>query len=63
MGHPEGFLNIKRKKGGYRAISERTKDYAEVEQTLNLEDRKQQAARCMDCGTPFWRMITRFSDW
>lgn len=53
MGHPEGFLNIKRKKGGYRAISERTKDYAEVEQTLNLEDRKQQAARCMDCGTPF----------
>ncbi len=53
MGNPKAFLNIKRKDGGYRPVYDRMNDYAEVEQTLNIEDRKQQASRCMECGVPF----------
>ncbi|NOY95121.1 MAG: glutamate synthase subunit beta [Chlorobi bacterium] len=53
MGDPKGFMTIKRKESGYRAKNERIYDYGEVEQTLNEEDRKLQASRCMDCGVPF----------
>jgi glutamate synthase (NADPH) small chain len=53
MGNPKGFMTIGRKPAGYRPMHERTKDYSEVEQTLDIKDRKDQAARCMDCGVPF----------
>jgi len=53
MGNPKGFIEIERKEGGYRPVSERIFDYGEVEQTLNESDRKDQASRCMDCGIPF----------
>ena len=53
MADPRGFINIQRKEGGNRPISERVDDYGEVEQTLNQEDRVLQASRCMDCGIPF----------
>ena len=53
MGDPKGFITIPRKESGNRPIQERINDYAEVEQTLNDKDRKDQAARCMDCGIPF----------
>lgn len=53
MGDITGFLNIKRKEAGNRPIHERVCDYSEIEQTLNSEDRMQQASRCMDCGIPF----------
>ncbi len=53
MGNPKAFLSIKRKEAGYRPIHERITDFAEVEQTLNEDDRKLQASRCMDCGVPF----------
>jgi glutamate synthase (NADPH/NADH) small chain len=53
MGDPKGFMKIARKDGGYRPVSERIYDYGEVEQTLDEGDRRQQAARCMDCGVPF----------
>jgi glutamate synthase (NADPH/NADH) small chain len=53
MGDPKGFIKIARKQGGNRPIDERIDDYGEVEQTLNEEDRKLQASRCMDCGIPF----------
>ena len=53
MGKPTGFMEISRKEGGYRPIQERIGDYGEVEQTLNEDDRKAQASRCMDCGIPF----------
>lgn len=53
MGDPKGFIKVSRKDGGYRPISERIDDYGEVEQTLNENDRKEQASRCMDCGIPF----------
>ncbi|MCM1517081.1 MAG: glutamate synthase subunit beta [Pseudoflavonifractor sp.] len=53
MGNPKAFLTIKRKEAGYRPISDRVRDYSEVEQTLNPEDRRLQASRCMECGVPF----------
>lgn len=53
MGNPKAFINIPRKNAGYRPINERIYDFGEVEQTLNREDRKLQASRCMDCGIPF----------
>jgi len=53
MGKPTGFMEISRKESGYRPIQERIGDYGEVEQTLNEDDRRAQASRCMDCGIPF----------
>lgn len=53
MGNPKAFLTIKRKEAGYRPVEERINDFGEVEQTLNTEDRREQASRCMDCGIPF----------
>ena len=48
MGNPKAFLTIPRKEAGYRIL-----DFSEVEQTLNSNDRRLQASRCMDCGVPF----------
>lgn len=47
------YINTKREKVQYRPLSERIKDYKEVEirRTDTLIDR--QAGRCMNCGTPF----------
>ncbi len=53
MGNPKGFIQIPRKTAGYRPQNERIYDFGEVEQTLNEQDRRDQAARCMDCGVPF----------
>ena len=53
MGDPKAFLHIPRQEAGYRPIHERITDFSQVEQTLNSNDRKLQASRCMDCGVPF----------
>ena len=53
MGNPKSFLTTSRKEAGYRPIHDRIHDFGEVEQTLNSNDRRQQASRCMDCGVPF----------
>ncbi len=53
MGNPKGFIEIEKKLGGYRPVSERIGDFGEVEQTLDEQDRINQASRCMDCGVPF----------
>jgi glutamate synthase (NADPH/NADH) small chain len=53
VGDPKGFLKIKRQVSGYRPVEERINDYSEVEVRLSDEERRAQAARCMDCGVPF----------
>jgi glutamate synthase (NADPH/NADH) small chain len=53
MGNPKAFLSVPRKEAGYRPIHDRIHDFGEVEQTLNSNDRRTQASRCMDCGVPF----------
>jgi glutamate synthase (NADPH) small chain len=53
MGKINGFLEIKRESSKHRPIEERIKDFKDV--TIKRKDHKskEQAARCMDCGTPF----------
>ena len=53
MDKNKGFLDIARKDSGYRPICERVKDYEPVNKTRTDEESIAQAARCMDCGTPF----------
>lgn len=53
MGNPKAFLTIPRQEAGYRPVHDRIADFGEVEQTLDVSDRRLQASRCMDCGVPF----------
>ena len=48
-----GFLDYARKDAEYRPRDERLRDFKSVEQQLSHSDITTQAARCMDCGTPF----------
>ncbi len=57
MGNPKAFLTIHRKEAGYRPVHDRIDDFSEVEQTLNTNDRRTQASRCMDCGVPFCHWV------
>jgi glutamate synthase (NADPH/NADH) small chain len=53
MGKVTGFLEYERLEEGYEPVVQRVKNYKEFVIGLNLEQAKVQAARCMDCGTPF----------
>src|SRR4030042_522122 len=53
MGNPKGYIKIKRAQCEYRPVCERVKDYREVAPVRPEPIAKDQAARCMDCGTPF----------
>ncbi len=46
-------MHTKRIDPGYRPREERLRDFKAVERQLSLEKIHGQAARCMDCGTPF----------
>jgi glutamate synthase (NADPH/NADH) small chain len=47
------FLDIERADASYRPAAERLTDYLSVEVPLTDAEINAQAARCMDCGTPF----------
>ena len=53
MGDPKGFLTYTRELPSSRAPQDRVHDYREIYEAFPLEKTKNQAARCMDCGTPF----------
>jgi len=53
MGKVTGFMEFERLEEGYRPVEERVKHYREFVLTLDEAQSKKQAARCMDCGTPF----------
>ena len=59
-----GFLNYERNPEPYRRPVDRVKDWGELNPTEDDElhhtdvERKVQAARCMDCGTPFCQTHT-----
>lgn len=53
MGKPTGFLDFERSDNAADQPLERIKNYNEFHQPLSDEQRKAQAARCMDCGVPF----------
>ena len=53
MGKVTGFMEYDRLEEGYKPVSERLKHYKEFVIGLDESAAKTQAARCMDCGTPF----------
>lgn len=76
MADPKGFMKIERVENRYRPVSERVRDWDEVEAQMPTDMRQYQAARCMDCGVPFchwacpvgslipeWQDKARVGDW
>jgi len=53
MGKITGFMEYQRLEEGYKPVPERLKHYKEFVVALDDGQAKVQAARCMDCGTPF----------
>ncbi|HWQ77452.1 MAG TPA: glutamate synthase subunit beta [Anaerovoracaceae bacterium] len=53
MGTLQGFLDFKRKDFEYKSIEERLGNYEEFLIMRNDPEIKKQAARCMECETPF----------
>ncbi|MDE6666187.1 MAG: glutamate synthase, partial [Ruminococcus sp.] len=53
MGKPTGFLEYTRVDSTAVPPLERINNYNEFHNPLNEEQRRLQAARCMDCGVPF----------
>ncbi len=53
MGKPTGFLEENRQLPDKRKVSERVRDYFEVDGAVDEKITHKQAARCMDCGIPF----------
>jgi len=53
MGDIRGFLKVKRQAAQYRPVCERVKDHRDVCIVRGDECSREQASRCMDCGTPF----------
>ncbi|HAJ97135.1 MAG TPA: glutamate synthase [Ruminococcus sp.] len=53
MGKPTGFLEFNRVDCPAQSPEERIQHWNEFHQPLPLEQRKEQASRCMDCGVPF----------
>lgn len=71
MGKAAGFMEYKRVDPTYRPVNERIMDYRPVERSLSQQEIVRQAARCMDCGTPFchsygcplFNIIPEFNDY
>ncbi len=53
MGKITGFMEFERIEEGHVPIAERVKNYKELVIGLDDAQSRVQAARCMDCGTPF----------
>jgi glutamate synthase (NADPH/NADH) small chain len=53
MGKITGFMEFQRLEEGYQPVPARLTNYKEFVIGLDDAQTKQQAARCMDCGTPF----------
>ena len=53
MARERDFLDLERQDVAYRPAKERVKDYRAVDIPLTQEEINVQAARCMNCGTPF----------
>ena len=60
MGKADGFLEYEREANKWVAPLERIKNYNEFKTPKPLEDRKIQAARCMNCGVPFCQAGEQF---
>lgn len=53
MGKPTGFMEYQRRTLADRPAAERLSDFNEFHEPLAEQERRDQGARCMDCGVPF----------
>lgn len=53
MGKPTGFIEYERQANEETGPKERIRNFNEFHVPLSEEERRTQAARCMDCGVPF----------
>lgn len=60
MGKVTGFLDYERMTNPAVGPSERLKNFNEFHPPLHEEERREQGARCMDCGIPFCQSAVAF---
>lgn len=60
MGKPTGFLEYDRKTNASVEPKERIKNFSEFHPSLDMEERRRQGARCMNCGVPFCQSGVNF---
>lgn len=60
MGKPTGFLEYTRKMNASVDPMERIQSFCEFHPPLDLPERQEQAARCMNCGVPFCQSGANF---
>lgn len=60
MGKITGFLDYQRENAPHRAPEERIHDFLEFRRPLSHVRRREQAARCMNCGVPFCQSGVQF---
>ncbi len=53
MGKPTGFLEYARSERPVVSVRERLESFGEFHRKLNTKQRREQGARCMNCGVPF----------
>ena len=68
MAKPTGFMEYDREEPAHRPVTERIRDYREIDELLPEEGIYRQAVRCMDCGIPFCHAYgcpvkNRIPDW
>ena len=61
MGKVDGFLLYPRENGKWTDPKERIQNFQEFKQPLNEQARRNQAARCMNCGVPFCQSGVRLN--
>ena len=61
MGKPTGFLEFERKEDVTIPVAERVRGFKEFHTPLDEEERRCQAARCMNCGVPFCQSAMKLS--
>ena len=53
MGKVGAYLNIARHEHGVRASADAVADFDDIVIDLPLDEQRDQASRCMNCGVPF----------
>ncbi len=61
MGKATGFLEYTRQNNIDRAPLERLQDYCEFHLPISPDKRRQQGARCMNCGVPLCQSAMKLS--
>ena len=61
MGKPGAYLQIGRSEHGVRPSAESVGDFADFVVDLPVEEQREQASRCMNCGVPFCQSGLRFN--